>query len=76
MTIKEANKISELINTLLCWSGIAQKMCDTNKIDIAVFDRCVRRYNEAADDLGKMGIAVHKYGTPYLQQKETNDAAA
>lgn len=72
MTVEEANKISELVNSIIVWGGMVDRMMATGPIDIEKFDLFAKRHNDAANNLLEMGIVVVQFGN---QETEKNNAA-
>jgi len=68
MTTEEAAKISALINSIIVWGGMAERMVAADNIILDRFDRAVRCHNQAADELIRMGIKVEKFTTLYMEQ--------
>jgi hypothetical protein len=69
MTTEEAEKISNLINSIVVWGKIVDRMVATQTIDAERFDRAVSAHNRSADELKEMGINVVKYPMFYNGEK-------
>jgi hypothetical protein len=61
MTTEEAEKISKLINTIVVWDGVVQRMIAARQYDHDRYTSAVRWHNQAADELIEMGINVVKF---------------